>query len=75
MIIANIIAFIVLVIGGLNWGLIGIFGFNLVTTIVGLTIGATIVYILVLAATVWLIISALMNRGRIYLSSNNEDNK
>lgn len=73
MIIANIIAFIVLVIGGLNWGLIGIFGFNLVTAIFGLTFGATIVYILVLVSTLWLIISAIMNRGRIAFTSN--DNK
>ena len=75
MIIANIIAFVVLVIGGLNWGLIGIFGFNLVTAIFGLTIGATIVYILVLVSALWLIISAIMNRGRITFTSNNDNNR
>ena len=30
MIIANIIAFIIVLIGALNWGLIGLFDFNLV---------------------------------------------
>ena len=33
MIIANIISLIVLFIGGLNWGLVGIFKFNLVECI------------------------------------------
>ena len=35
MIIANIISLIVLFIGGLNWGLVGIFRFNLVEWIFG----------------------------------------
>ncbi len=31
----DVIAAILLVIGGLNWGLVGLFGFNLVTAIFG----------------------------------------
>lgn len=45
----QIIALTVMIIGALNWGLIGLFGFDLVTTIFGGTgaLGSKIVYILV----------------------------
>lgn len=62
MIIANIISFIILLIGGLNWGLVGIFKFNLVSWIFGgYNAGSIIVYILVLLAAIWLLISAIIN--------------
>ncbi len=38
------IAWIIVTIGGLNWGLVGFFDFNLVTTIFGDGMGAKIVY-------------------------------
>lgn len=67
MVIANIISLIVLFIGGLNWGLVGIFNFNLVDWIFGgYNVGSIIVYILVLLATLWLIIS-LIWQGSIYV--------
>lgn len=66
MIIANWIAFIILLIGGLNWGLMGICGFNLVTWIcLGSLLFSRIIYILVLIAAIWLIISAAMYGGII----------
>lgn len=40
-------AFTVLIIGGLNWGLIGLFGFNLVTAIFGATVLGRIIFSLV----------------------------
>ena len=65
MIIANIISLIVLFIGGLNWGLVGIFRFNLVEWIFGgYNAGSIIIYILVLLATLWLICSVIW-RGAI----------
>jgi len=64
--IINIIAFVVLAIGGLNWGLVGIFNWNLVSVIFGgLTIGSIIVYIAVLVATLWLIFAAVYGKGKI----------
>ena len=64
-VIPNWIAFIVLAIGGLNWGLVGIFGFNLVDWIFGgFNAGSIIIYVLVLLSTIWLILVALM-RGAI----------
>ncbi len=60
-IIPNWIAFIILAIGGLNWGLVGIFGFNLVEWIFGgYNVGSIIIYVLVLLSTIWLTIVALM---------------
>ncbi len=38
------IAWIIVIIGGLNWGLVGFFNFNLVTTLLGDGMGAKIVY-------------------------------
>ena len=68
----NWIAFIVLAIGGINWGLVGIFNFNLVDSIFGgLNAGSIIVYVLVLLSTVWLIVSAIIN-GAIYFRNRNE---
>ena len=64
-VIPNWIAFIVLAIGGLNWGLVGIFNFNLVNWIFGgFNAGSVIIYVLVLLSTIWLILVALM-RGAI----------
>ncbi len=62
--IANWIALIVLVVGGLNWGLVGIFNFNLVEWIFGgLNVGSIIVYVLVLLSAIWLIISLILSRN------------
>ena len=53
------IAFVLLVIGGLNWGLIGIFSFDLVSSLFGvMTIFSRIIYALVgLSAlySVWMV--------------------
>ncbi len=57
--ILKIISFILVIIGALNWGLVGLFNFNLVSTILGdMTFLSRTVYILVgLAAIVSLITS------------------
>lgn len=64
MIVVNYIALILVLIGGLNWGLVGIFNFNLVAWIsIGSRIVERIIYILVLIATIWLIISSAIDGG------------
>lgn len=45
--VLDVIVAILLVVGGLNWGLIGVANFNLVTTIFGVSALTNIVYILV----------------------------
>lgn len=69
MVIANLIAYIILIIGGLNWGLVGIFGFNLVEAIFGAypAVGSIIVYCLVAISAIWLIISPIITGGKLYL--------
>lgn len=48
------VAFILLVVGGLNWGLVGAFQYNVVTTLFGAMSTATnVVYILVGLAAVY----------------------
>ena len=52
----DIIALVLVIIGALNWGLIGLFEFNLVDTLFGaMTILSRLVYILVGIAGVWCI--------------------
>lgn len=48
------IALALIIIGAINWGLIGIFGFNLVAAIFGdMTIFARIIYALVGVSGLW----------------------
>ena len=51
------IALVLLIIGGLNWGLVGIFGFDLVAWLFGGTgaILSRIVYVVVALAAIWCI--------------------
>ncbi len=70
MIVVNYIALILVLIGALNWGLIGLFGFNLVEWIcMGSKVAARIIYVLVLIAAIWLIIAACLDGG-ILLANN-----
>jgi uncharacterized protein len=43
----NMLAWVLLVVGGLNWGLVGAFDFNLVSAIFGMGMIANVVYMLV----------------------------
>lgn len=67
MIIANIIAFSLVLIGAFNWGLVGIFNWNLVSAIfgAGFNVGSSIIYILVFLSAVWLIFYAVYAKGKI----------
>jgi len=50
----NVLIAVLLIVGGLNWGLVGMFGFDLVATLFGqMTILSRIVYALVGAAAVY----------------------
>lgn len=65
--ILNIIAFIIVMLGALNWGLVGIFNWNLIDAIFGAmpNAGSIIVYVLVLISAIWLIISLILNKGTL----------
>jgi len=72
MFLINIISLIILFIGGINWGLVGIFRFNLVEWIFGgFNAGSIIIYILVLVSTIWLIFTVL-TRGFISIRNRRD---
>ncbi len=74
MVIANLISYILVLTGALNWGLYGIFNFNLVSMIFTgpRTIGAIIVYSLIALAAIWLVISPIITNGALKLMGNRE---
>lgn len=60
------IALWLLIIGGLNWGLVGLFEFDLVAAIFGpLSLLSRIVYILVGLSAIWLIYAELLPENKL----------
>lgn len=56
----NILSLILLIVGGLNWGLVGLFRFDLVATIFGeASLLSNIVYILVGLSAVYVLATVL----------------
>lgn len=73
MFILNAISLIILFIGGINWGLVGIFRFNLVEWIFGgYNAGSIVIYVLVLISTIWLIFKVL-TKGIISIRDRNHN--
>ncbi len=75
MVFFNVLSYILAIVGGLNWGLFGIFNFNLVGWIFGgaRTAGAITVYVLVALACLWLIISPMITgRGLMFTNEKKE---
>ena len=71
MMIANKIALALSIIGSLNWGLVGLFGFDLVAFVTGnMTILARIIYILVAVAGIWCITMLFRGNDEIAKRSN-----
>ena len=53
----NKIALLLLIVGGLNWGLVGLFGFDLVAALFGeMTLLSRIIYVLVGVSALWQLI-------------------
>lgn len=77
MVIANIISYILVLVGALNWGLYGIFNFNLVSWIFQgpRSVGAIIVYVIITLAAVWLIISPIISGFGLRLSMSDKKRK
>ena len=77
MVIANIISYVLAIVGALNWGLYGIFNFNLVSWIFQgpRSVGSIIVYVLIALAAVWLIISPMITGHGLRLMSKKDNQK
>lgn len=65
--ILNIIAFSLVFLGSINWGLIAIFDWNLITAIFDSTrnAGTIIVYLLVFAGALWLLFAVFYQKKKI----------
>ena len=73
--IVNIIAYILVIVGAVNWGLFGLFNFNLVSSVFSgaRTAGSIIVYTLIALAALWLILSPIITNGVLWLNSRRAD--
>lgn len=71
MFVMDIISMIITIIGGLNWGLIGLFGFDLVAAICGGAASgfARVIYTIVGLAAIWLITTTMR-----YCSNHKQEN-
>lgn len=65
----NLVSFIVLLAGGINWLSIGLFQYDIIAGVFGsqAAIGSRIVYIIVGVAALYLIYSAFVERGKLSL--------
>ncbi len=62
--ILTMVTLILLIVGGLNWGLVGLFGFDLVAAIFGAGSALSrIVYVLVGASAVWQVVPLSRSLG------------
>ena len=69
--IANIIAYILVIVGAINWGLFDLFDVNLVSTVFAgaRTVGSVIVYTIIALAALWLILSPFITGGVLWLKN------
>ncbi|MBR2384504.1 MAG: DUF378 domain-containing protein [Clostridia bacterium] len=72
--IANIIAYVLVIVGALNWGLFGLLNFNLVSFVFGgaRVMGSVLVYSVIAIAALWLIISPFLTEGKLALTQGED---
>ena len=77
MVIANIISYVLVLLGPVNWGLYGIFDFNLVSWIFQgpRSVGSIIVYVIITLAAVWLIISPIVSGHGLRLAMRDKEER
>ncbi|MEA1015469.1 DUF378 domain-containing protein [Sphingosinicella sp. LY1275] len=62
----NALTLVLLIVGGLNWGLVGLFGFDLVAALFGeMSMLSRIVYTLVGASALWQIVPLFQGEKRL----------
>lgn len=77
MVIANVISYVLVLVGALNWGLYGIFNFNLVSWVFmgPRSVGSIIIYSLITLAAIWLIISPIISGHGLRLAMRDEEER
>ena len=65
--ITNLIAYILVIVGAVNWGLFGLFDINLVSMVFNgaRAMGSIVVYSLIALAAIWLIVSPFVTGGAL----------
>lgn len=62
--LVNLVTLALVIVGGVNWGLVGLFGFDLVATLFGeMSALSRIVYVLVGASALWQLIPFIKGFG------------
>jgi len=60
----NVVSLVLLIVGGLNWGLVGLFDFDLVAAIFGdMSMLSRLIYSLVGLSALWQIVPLLQGKG------------
>jgi len=63
--VIDYVAWVLIVVGGLNWGLVGAFDYNLVDSLFGVdSTLATVVYVVVGLAALYSVVSVAMKQGK-----------
>lgn len=75
MFIANIVSYILVLLGAVNWGLYGIFNFNLVSAIFmgDRSVGVIITYVIIALAAIWLIVYTVFANGILRFTNRRDD--
>lgn len=66
MIITNIIALCILILGSLNWLTVGVFSWNFLSWIFGVGVFVRILYALVGIAGIWMLIQLCVRRKKLF---------
>lgn len=66
MILINIIALSVLILGALNWFTVGVFSWNLLSWMFGVGVFVRILYAIVGIAGIWMLIQLIVRRTRLF---------
>ncbi len=69
--IVNIIAYVLVIVGAINWGLVGLFNFNFVSMVFAgvRSVGSIITYSVIALAALWLILSPFITDGVLWLKN------
>ena len=66
MVVINIIALCILILGSINWFTVGVFSWNLLAWIFGAGIFIRILYAIVGIAGIWFLIQLIVRRTRLF---------
>lgn len=73
--IVNLISYVLVILGAVNWGLFGLFDFNLVSMVFNgaRAAGSVVVYSLIAVAALWLILSPCITNGVLWLNNRHAE--